>query len=166
MNELMEDALTNPAPVRNRADGQVTGLAGELFVAAELLKRGLQTSITFGNAKAVDLLAFNPATGQTFTVQVKSLRKKNIFPITHARVEARHTYVFTVLNGPGQPVQYYVVPGHVLVNDPARFSKWFLDPKFPGIPANQLADFTDGWHVFDELPMPTLSPPCSAVTST
>ena len=31
---------------------QMTGLAGELFVAAELLKRGLQTSITFGNAKA------------------------------------------------------------------------------------------------------------------
>src|SRR6187455_1873493 len=52
-----------------RADGQITGLAGELFVAAELLKRGLQTSVTFGNAKAIDLLAFNPATEKTFTVQ-------------------------------------------------------------------------------------------------
>ena len=46
-------------PPKKRADGQVTGLAGELFVAAELLKRGLQTSVTFGNAKAIDLLAYN-----------------------------------------------------------------------------------------------------------
>jgi len=42
------------------SDRQMTGLSGELFVAAELLKRGLQTSITFGNAKAIDLLTFNP----------------------------------------------------------------------------------------------------------
>ncbi len=33
------------------------GLAGELFVVAELLKRDLQISITFGNAKQIDLLA-------------------------------------------------------------------------------------------------------------
>jgi hypothetical protein len=38
-----------------RRDGQVSGLAGEFFVAAELLKRGRQTSVTFGNAKGVDL---------------------------------------------------------------------------------------------------------------
>ncbi len=43
-----------------RVDGNITGLAGELFVAAELLKRGLQTSITFGNAKQIDLFAHNP----------------------------------------------------------------------------------------------------------
>jgi hypothetical protein len=57
-----------------RVDGQVTALAGEFFVAAELLKRGLQTSVTFGNAKAIDLLAYNPKTKRTFTVQVKALR--------------------------------------------------------------------------------------------
>jgi hypothetical protein len=60
-----------------RADGQLSALAGEFFVAAELLKRGLQTSVTFGNAKAIDLLAHNPAIDHTFPVQVKALRKKN-----------------------------------------------------------------------------------------
>ena len=35
---------------KRRVDGQVTGLAGEFFVAAELLKRNLQTSITFHRA--------------------------------------------------------------------------------------------------------------------
>jgi hypothetical protein len=83
-----------------RVDGQVTGLAGEFFVAAELLKRGLQTSVTFGNAKAIDLLAFNPTTLRSFTVQVKAIRKKNVFPIAHSRVNAQHIYVFVVLNGP------------------------------------------------------------------
>ncbi|GLW61739.1 hypothetical protein Hthe01_20880 [Hydrogenophilus thermoluteolus] len=47
----------DPTPKKRRADGQVTGLAGEFFVAGELLKRGLQTSITFGNAKAIDIFA-------------------------------------------------------------------------------------------------------------
>jgi hypothetical protein len=75
---------------RSRADGQVTGLAGELFVAAELLKRGLQTSVTFGNAKAIDLLAYNSETHKSFTVQVKAVRKRYAFPISHKRVDARH----------------------------------------------------------------------------
>ena len=50
---------TSPTTKKPRIDGQITGLAGELFVAAELLKRGLQTSVTFGNAKSVDLLAYD-----------------------------------------------------------------------------------------------------------
>ncbi len=133
-----------------RIDGQVTGLAGELFVAAELLKRGLQTSLTFGNAKAIDLFAFNPETNRTFTVQVKALRKKNFFPIAHERVEAQHTYVFVLLNRPGEQVQYFVVPGATLANEPERFTRYFRDPKFPGIHPNALQEqgFADAWHVF------------------
>ena len=78
-------------PKKVRVDGNMTGLAGELFVAAELLKRGLQTSITFGNAKQIDLFAHNPHTGQNFTIQVKALRAKNYFPIRVIRPE--HIYV-------------------------------------------------------------------------
>ena len=40
----------------SREDGQITSLSGEFFVAAELLKRRIQTSVTFGNAKAIDLI--------------------------------------------------------------------------------------------------------------
>lgn len=133
-----------------RADGQVTGLAGELFVAAELLKRGLQTSVTFGNAKAIDLLAYNPETEKSFTVQVKSVRKRNAFPITHERVKANHTYVFVILNKPGVAVQYFVVPGSALANEPERFTKWFTDPKFPGIPPAALEPFENAWEIFHE----------------
>jgi hypothetical protein len=130
-------------PKAKRTDGQITNLAGEFFVAAELLKRGLQTSVTFGNAKAIDLLAFNEETGRTFTVRVKALRKKNYF---------QHVYVFVVLNAPGHAAEYFVVPGAIFKSKPERFSKWFLDPKMPGIHTDILRQegFQDAWQVFDE----------------
>lgn len=146
----MNKTTSAPKTKAKRADGQVTGLAGELFVAAELLKRGLQTSVTFGNAKAIDLLAYNPEIQKTFTVQVKSVRKKNGFPISHKRVEANHIYVFVILNKPGVAVQYFVVPGALLTQEPERFTKWFTDPKFPGIPPAALEFFENAWQVFHE----------------
>ena len=58
-----KDALNKQEPIKRvskqRSDGQKSGLAGEFFVAAELLKRGLQTSLTLGNAKSIDLFAIN-----------------------------------------------------------------------------------------------------------
>jgi hypothetical protein len=135
-----------------RADGQLSGLAGEFFVAAELLKRGLQTSVTFGNAKAIDLLAHNPAIDHTFPVQVKALRKKNYFPIRRERVNAEHIYVFVLLNKPGEAVQYFVVPGSVLANEAERFGKDFQHPTFPGIHPKHLQEFADAWHHFDSVP--------------
>lgn len=135
---------------KTRVDGQVTGLAGELFVAAELLKRGLQTSVTFGNAKAIDLLAYNPITRRKFSVQVKALRQTNYFLIAPTSCSSEHIYVFVLLNKPGQPVQYFIVPGDVLELEPERFGKAFQDPKLPGIHPKSLAEFADAWHYFEE----------------
>lgn len=128
----------------------MTGLAGELFVAAELIKRGLQTSVTFGNAKAIDLLAYNPVTKRTFVVQVKSLRSKNFFLISRDKVEPEHTYVFVLLNGADEHVQYFIVSGADLCSDPAKFSKWFTVEKMPGIHSNLLTElgYENAWGVF------------------
>ena len=145
--EASDEAQT---PRRVRADGQKTGLAGEFFVAAELLKRGFQTSVTFGNAKAIDLVAVHPVSGRVFTVQVKAVRSRNVFPIAHNRVQRDQIYVFAILNKPGEAVQYYIVPGSVLADDPNRFGKWFRDPKFPGINPSLLKDFAESWNVFDQ----------------
>src|SRR5690606_16395922 len=153
LNLSVRPQMTNAANQKpKRADGQVTGLAGELFVAAELLKRGIQTSITFANAKAIDLLAHSPETGRNFTTHVKALRKKNVFPIAHSKICPAHVYVFVVLNPPGEAVQYFIVPGSTLANEPERFTRWFLDPKFPGFNWRILQDqgFEDAWHVFAE----------------
>ena len=143
------DTIQNSS--KSRADRQLTGLAGELFVAAELMKRGLQTSITLGHTKAIDLFAVNPKTKRTFTIQVKAVRQKNPWPISHEKIHAEHVYVFVLLNQPGRAVEYFVVPGSKLANDPGLFR--LLDyPKFSGIGHGTLKklDFADAWHIFDE----------------
>lgn len=136
---------------RKRADGQISGLAGELFAAAELLRRGLQTSVTFGNAKAVDLLAYHPVTKRSFVVQVKTVRTKNFFLISPTKIEPTHIYIFVLLNTPGKHVQYYVVPGQVLYSEPEKFSKYFRTEKMPGIHPNVLSKlgYEDAWDVFE-----------------
>jgi hypothetical protein len=140
----MSSTEAAPAVKKARVDGNMTGLAGELFVAAELLKRGLQTSITFGNAKQIDLFAHSPITGRNFTIQVKSLRAKNYFPIRV--IHPDHIYVFVILNKPGQAVQYYIVSGKRLADEPERFD---LSGDFPGIYATVLAEFEGAWKTFD-----------------
>ena len=141
-----------PITTKARADGQLSALAGEFFVAAELLKRGFQTSVTFGNAKAIDLLTHNPAINYTFPVQVKSLRKKNYFLINKSRVNAEHIYVFVLLNKPGEAVQYFIVPGSVLTNEADRFGEDFQHPTLPGIHPKSLQEFAEAWHHFDRVP--------------
>jgi hypothetical protein len=128
------------------ADRNMTGLAGELFVAAELLKRGLQTSITFGNAKQIDLFAHNPRTGHSFTIQVKSLRFKNCFPIRD--INEQHTYVFVILNEPGKAVQYFIASGKHLLSDPVKYA--YLDPKgFSAMAPKSLIELANKWEVFE-----------------
>lgn len=149
-----------PAAKKNtkvRFDSQMTGLAGEFFVAAELLKRGLQTSVTFGNAKAIDLLAHNPRTGRNFTVQVKALRKPNFFLLGHKAVRPSDIYVFVLLGGPEDNVKYYIIPGRVLHDSPERFSRYFVEEKMPGIHSSFLGrsgEFMNAWDVF-EAPSPS-----------
>jgi len=81
-------------------------------------------------------------------VQVKALRKKNYFPLKPSAVFDKHIYVFVLLNRPGEQVQYFVVPGAVLVNEQVRFGKDFQHPTFPGIHPKTLGDFEDAWHFF------------------
>ncbi|MSQ33032.1 MAG: hypothetical protein EXR60_01215 [Dehalococcoidia bacterium] len=132
-----------------RLDGQLTGLAGEFFVAAELLRRGLQVSVTFGNAKAIDLFANEPLTNRTFTIQVKALRRKTYFPISADKIRKAHVYVFVLLNKPPTPPEYFIVPGNDLADHADKFGKWFKDyKKFPGIHPKDLEEYRDGWELF------------------
>ncbi len=135
-------------PKTKRADGQKTGLAGEFFVAGELLKRNLQTSITFGNAKAIDIFAYSEASGVTYTVQVKSLRSKNYFPLSWSSIVESHVYVFVILNKPDMAVDYFIVGGSTLVNADGDLAKYLDDPKFPGVGWRALEPYLNNWRIF------------------
>ncbi|CAN7747911.1 hypothetical protein [Duganella sp. LjRoot269] len=143
------DATTAEPGKKVRADGQISGLAGEFFVAAELLKRGLQTSVTFGNAKSIDLLAHCPQTERVFIVQVKTVRSRNWFLLNRQRIKPDHVYVFVILNRPGAQVQYFILRGTELLENDLLFAKGFADPKMPGVAPTSLARFQDNWAVFD-----------------
>jgi len=139
-----------PKDKKKRADGQISGLAGEFFVAAELLKREIQTSITLGNAKSIDLFAFNESTGRSFNVQVKTLRKVNYFLIDPKRVITDHVYVFVLLNKPDERVQYFVVQGKKLLDNIESFGKSFNVEKMPGILPKDLVKYENAWSIFLE----------------
>jgi predicted AAA+ superfamily ATPase len=76
-----------------------TGLSGEYFVAAELLRRGYSVGITMGNAKAIDILAEKD--NKQFIIQVKGIyKKKNVgWPMMKEKVFTNHFYIFVNLNG-------------------------------------------------------------------
>ncbi|NHM01472.1 PDDEXK-like family protein [Flavobacterium difficile] len=76
-----------------------TGLSGEYFVAAELLRRGYTVGITMGNAKAIDILA--EKNDKQFIIQVKAIfKQKNVgWPIVKQKVKSGCFYVFVNLNG-------------------------------------------------------------------
>ena len=134
---------------RTRADGQISGLAGEFFVAGELLKRDLQTSVTFGNAKSIDLLTFNARTLRSFTVQVKTVRNSTYFPIRLAAIAKHLVYVFVVLNRPGRAVRYFIVRGSDILRNPDAF-RGLQDEKFPAIHRASLEPYEDRWDVFEQ----------------
>jgi hypothetical protein len=132
----------------------MTGVTGEFFVAAELSKRGLHAAPTLGNAKDVDLLAFNPETGRHFAVKVKAKRdSKGTFWLAHTEVSRTNTYVFVLVNGPDEAVQYCIVRGGVLADEPERFGELFTAEKAPGVHWKYLVreGFEGDWSVFGEV---------------
>lgn len=89
-----------------------TGLSGEYFVAAELLRRGYTVGITMGNTKDIDILA--EKNGSQFVIQVKSIfkRKNAGWPISQSRIKAGIYYVFVILNGDKMTFpEYYICTG-------------------------------------------------------
>lgn len=60
---------------KNQKEKQRLSMAGEYGVCAELSKRGFDASITFGNAKAVDILVSFPDNSYK-RIEVKTSRSK------------------------------------------------------------------------------------------
>lgn len=134
-----------------RADSQKSGLAGELFVAAELLKRDYQVSLSFGNAKSVDLFVFDERTQRTLIVQVKALRSKNYFTLEPRNVTPEHIYAFALLNKPEEAVEFFITDGVTLLSDKELlFGKGHETSKFNGIYYKKLLPFKNNWAVFEQ----------------
>jgi len=131
-----------------RRDSQKSGLAGEFFVAAELLKRELQVSLTLGNAKAIDLFAHSEATGKSYQVQVKTLRSSNCYLLRVQDVSPNYVYVFVVLHKPGQPVEFFLLTGQEIIeNEGALYGGGNGRHTMSGILMRPLRPYKDRWHL-------------------
>lgn len=137
-----------------KIDSQLTAMAGGFLTAGKLLKRGYHVSLTIRNGKAVDLFVHNPKTNRAFSVRVKSLMRKNCFPIKRERIVDSYVYVFVVLN-PNSPVEdYFILKGQTILEDVGKFFgasyKRAKPSPVPAINLGPLKPFRDDWSLFDE----------------
>ena len=63
-----------------KPSSQLTGVAGEYFVAAELSRRGFIASITMRNSPGIDTLATDIRAKKAVTIQCKTSRDKKFRP--------------------------------------------------------------------------------------
>jgi hypothetical protein len=135
-------------------DPQITSMAGEFLTVGKLFKRGYQASVTLGNAKAIDIFIFNPKSKKMFSVQVKTQRRKNCFPMKKESIDREHIYIFVRLNNYEDSEEFFIVPGKEILKDVNRFfGSSYLDPnkpsKMPAINYGPLNSYRDNWAVFD-----------------
>ena len=112
-----DNELLSSVEEKKKVENQLTGIAGEFFVAAELAKRNFQVALTLGNAKGIDLFATNQVTLKTFEIEVKTLRKKpNCFTLKVERLKDDKIFVFVYLNEKDLSPDYYIVAGKEILS--------------------------------------------------
>lgn len=141
--------------MRDKTDGQLSGMAGEFLTLGKLFKRGYQASFTLGNAKAVDLFVYNVKTDKQFSVQVKTLRKRNCFPMKKESIKREHIYVFVILNDWEKTEEFFIIRGGELLENIDNFfgASYRVPSKPSNMPAinyGPLAPYKDNWQIFDE----------------
>jgi hypothetical protein len=84
-------------------------MAGEHFVAAELLRRGLAASVTMGNAKRADVVVMNRSATRVVVVEVKSSSRKEWIVGARPPEPSKQPWVFVHLPEDHSPPQYFVL---------------------------------------------------------
>jgi len=136
-------------------DKQVTCMAGEFLTVGKLFKMGLQATVTFGNAKAIDILAFNPKNGKNYNVQVKTSRKKDNFrTLKGTEIKPDHIFVFIFLNEFKDNEDFFIVKGsEILKNANKFFGSTYNNKNLPEkgtVNWKSLTEYKDKWDIFLE----------------
>lgn len=148
MSELMETAPTvgGVAPGLPSIGTGQTGLVGEHFVTAELLRRGWLAAMVNGNSPLIDILACKGS--RTIQIQVKTRTggSKGDTALQQAKFAAHVYYVIVDLLA--DKVAYSIVPGFEL----ERF--YYRSPcGIRGrIPSSSLAPYRGCWELLDTDP--------------
>ena len=137
-----------------------TQWAAQFAVASELCKRGHQVALTLGNHPAVDLMAISP-TGNSFTIDVKGLYKKNVWGVTEKVARKSLFYVFAFVPD-DDPNQFFVMTqgevsaelkkhlAHLEAGRKARGRSLNNLQKFTGLPWGVVASHEGKWKILPD----------------
>lgn len=99
---------------------QLSGIAGEYYVAAELSRRGYLAAITLRNSDGVDILVSNLYGEKLISIQVKSTQNKRKWILTKKIENEKSTKkYFVFVNIPSDlnlPPEYYIVQSKILAD--------------------------------------------------
>ncbi len=133
-----------------------TQWAAQFAVASELCKRGYQVAFTMGNHPAVDLMVISPK-GESFSIDVKGLYKRNFWVVSPK--EQRHNlfYVFAFVPDRGQNEFFVLDQSTVSRLVQAEFDRARANriekgtsleniERFPCIPWEIVRGYSDKWE--------------------
>ena len=123
---IMESARQISMNDNSRGTYNITGVAGEYFVAAELSRRGWIATVTLKNTPNIDVIATTPDGLRSINIQVKTRSIKNRYGwILNRTIEkpmqGENFYVaFVDLKGIEERPDFYLIPRSL-------FSKWIAE---------------------------------------
>ncbi len=147
--------MTTTTRKRTRGVNQQTAIAGELFVAAELTKRGWIATLTAKNTAAIDILASRPPdedpTGQTVVrIDVKTGRKVwSSFQVGGIHLSGPQDFIVVVALGEdNERPRYWVVPAQVA----ADLTREYVGPKYTRtvLPLRDIEEYEEAWELLEE----------------
>lgn len=89
---------------------QTMGMAGEYFVTAELNRRGIHASMTYGNAKKADIVAYSPEQKNCEVIEVKTTDKNKWVVGNYLPTPNDDIWVLVLLNENEHP-RYFIFTG-------------------------------------------------------
>ena len=109
------------------------GMAGEHFVAAELLRRGVLASVTIGNAKKADVIARNLESSKIEVIEIKSSSLKQ-WVVGGGIPESNDSRIWVFVGIPKEPETpptYYICTAkelnEILTKKDSEWSKRYQD---------------------------------------
>ena len=111
--------------------GILAGVSGEYFVAAELSRRGIISSVTLKNTKGIDILVANETATRIIGIQVKTNQNDRKAWVLNSKAEDFFAdnlfYVFVNLIDNEHLPEYYIVPSKDVADAVKAGHKQWLD---------------------------------------
>jgi hypothetical protein len=92
-----------------QAEKYAVAMAGEHYVAAELLRRGVAAAVTMGNAKRADVIAIDHTTTRAVVIEVKSSPNKEWIVGSEPPVTSEQPWVFVHVPSDFSPPRYFIL---------------------------------------------------------